>query len=78
MSRGNPWLDDDPKPSKSQWGEEDDEEEFDPDKDPSNYFKQVIKRKEVDMVQSTQRSLGLLYESEQIGADTAKVSVQLY
>lgn len=46
--------------------------EFDPDKDPSNYFKQVVKRKEVDMVQSTQRSLGLIYESEQIGADTAR------
>lgn len=67
---GNPWLDDvEPSSQRPNRWADDDEEEFDPDK---NYFEQVVKRKEIDMVASTQRSLGMIYESEQIGAATGE------
>ncbi|XP_039257071.2 synaptosomal-associated protein 29-like [Styela clava] len=67
---GNPWLDDVESSSRppNRWAD-DDEEDFDPDK---NYLEQVVKRKEVDMVASTQRSLGMIYESEQVGAATGE------
>lgn len=68
---GNPWLDDDVPRSKGRW-DDDDEEEFDPNRDPSSYMRQVIKRKEVDILQSTERSLRLIDESEQIGAATGE------
>ena len=60
----NKWLDDDDR-----W-QEDDVEDFDPDKD---YFTQKIQKKENNMLESTERSLRILEETENIGASTAVV-----
>ncbi|XP_076801099.1 synaptosomal-associated protein 29-like [Clavelina lepadiformis] len=76
MSRGNRWLDDDIEPVRkgtSRWQDDDDVEDFDPNKD---YFTQVVQRKEYNMVESTQRSLRMLDESERVGVSTAEELVR--
>jgi len=63
----NSWLDeDDVKPQRGNW-EDDDVEDFDPNRD---YFTQKVERKESNMLNSTERSLRILEESERVGAAT--------
>ena len=66
----NSWLDeDDVKPQRGNW-EDDDVEDFDPNRD---YFTQKVERKESNMLNSTERSLRILEESERVGAATLVV-----
>jgi len=59
----NRWLDDDDLAKNKGWGE-DDCEDFDPNKD---YYAQKLQKKETNILQSTERSLRLLEESERVG-----------
>nr|XP_002129612.1 synaptosomal-associated protein 29-like [Ciona intestinalis] len=74
---GNRWLDDDDiNPSSggvNKWGGNDGYEDFDPNKD---YFTQVVKRKENNILESTQRSLRMLDESERVGVATGQELVR--
>jgi synaptosomal-associated protein 29 len=78
----NRWLDDDEIDSSNssrgksfnRWRDEDDDfEDFDPNKD---YFGQVVEKKETNILESTERSLKMLEESERIGAATAEELVR--
>jgi len=66
----NKWLDDDDlqTSSRNRWLDDDDEEGYDPNRD---YMQQKMERKNNNMLQSTERSLRMLEESEQLGVATA-------
>lgn len=61
----NRWLDEDDLDAKNnRWGDDEECEDFDPNKD---YYAQKLQKKESNMLQSTERSLRLLEQSEQVG-----------
>jgi len=67
----NKWLDDEDlkTTSRNRWLDSDDEDaDYDPTK---NYMQQKLERKNDSMLQSTERSLRMLQESEQLGVATA-------
>lgn len=69
MSR-NRWLDDDDDFQVNKVGSNE-YDDFEPGKD---YHVQVMERKQRNMKESTERSLRILAESEEVGVDTAKVN----
>lgn len=67
----NRWLDDDDIPTtrRNRW-DDDDVEDFDPNRD---YLTQKVERKQDNILESTQRSMAVLEETEQIGVATGVV-----
>nr|CAB3266423.1 synaptosomal-associated protein 29-like [Phallusia mammillata] len=76
MSYGNRWLDDDevqPTTKGSRWDDNDDFEDFDPNKD---YLTQKVEQKQGNILESTKRSLQVLEETESIGIATGQELVR--
>lgn len=73
----NPFADDDDeedfKPKSSRGFDDDDCDGLSDAERKQRYLQQEVMRTAQSSVESTQRSLGLIYESEKIGVDTAEV-----